>query len=74
MKQILLVELRFFFFNVPVALVDKSTVKLTDNLNKGNRHLQPLNHLSKHIRQDRAKFCDLGEQTGVTIPEERLSR
>lgn len=46
-----------FFFNVPVALVDKSTVKLTDNLNKGNRHLQPLNHLSKHLRQDRAKFA-----------------
>lgn len=38
-------------------------MKRIDHLNKGNRHLQPLNHLANIY----AKFWNLGEQTGVTI-------
>lgn len=46
-----------------VALFGKTTMKCIDNMNKGNRHLQPLNHLVNIS----AKLEDLGDHAGVTF-------
>lgn len=51
--------------NGSVALVGKSTMKPTDNLNKDNRHLQPFNHLADIS----AKFWNLGGRAGVTFQQ-----